>query len=177
MQVRGGWLRGGVAALLLGVALVAGSSPAQQEITAAAKAIEGKIMSPFCPGYLLPDCPSAEARQLRELIHRKVAAGESEQQVLGYLVGVYGASILAEPPKEGFNLLVWSLPFLAIVIGGVAIVLITLLWTRRQRLAQSAGAEPAAAAHELGREASNSSDQAHAALKRKLERELKDYEF
>ena len=155
---------------LLAVGIVASGAQSQSNVDVAAKEIGNKVMSPFCPGYLLPDCPSAEARQLRELIRRKVAAGESESKIFEYLIEVYGPSVQAEPSKKGFNLLVWVMPFLAIAIGGVALVLIAGVWTDRRR---------AAAATETGTPppSGERAEPANVALESKLDRELRDYDF
>ena len=159
------------AALALAVLVCAGAAPAGAQPTTKerADAISAKIMSPYCPGYLLIDCPSAEAKQLREIIRRKVIAGDSDEAILEYLVELEGPEVLAEPPKKGFNLLVWSLPFVALIIGGISVVLITGGWTQRRAASKESG-DP-----ESGK--TTSSGPTEAVLQSRMQRELDEFEY
>lgn len=115
----------GLAALALWVlvAAVPGANAAEPKTTVAE--VENAIMSPVCPGKLLVACPSAEGAQLRELVRRKVEAGETKEQIVQYFVEVYGPSVLPVPPAEGFFLTAWLLPFLALLSGiGVVFVFV-----------------------------------------------------
>ncbi|NIQ53391.1 MAG: cytochrome c-type biogenesis protein CcmH, partial [Gammaproteobacteria bacterium] len=47
--------------------------------------------------------------------------GDSEEEVLAYFVSKYGQWVLLDPPKEGFNLVVWLAP-LVLLIGGTAVL-------------------------------------------------------
>ena len=124
-------------ALLLAPALavlIAGA-PAQAapERKTTVDEVTGAIMSPVCPGKLLHDCPSAEGAQLRELVKRKVDAGETKDQIVRYFVDVYGISVLPKPPAEGFLLTAWLLP-LAALLGGFGVVIVMVrAWTVRAR--------------------------------------------
>ncbi len=93
--------------------------------------VSSAIMSPVCPGKLLHDCPSAEGAQLRELVRRKIFAGETKEQIVRYFVETYGQGVLPKPPAEGFYLTAWLLPFGGLLAGfGVVIVLVR-AWTGR----------------------------------------------
>lgn len=93
--------------------------------------VAGALMSPVCPGKLLHDCPSSEGAQLRELVRRKIFAGESKEQIVRYFVEVYGRDVLPKPPAEGFYLTAWLLPFGGVLAGfGVVFVLVR-SWTKR----------------------------------------------
>ena len=48
---------------------------------------------------------------------------ESEEEIFDFFVDRYGTSVLAQPPKSGFNLTVWIVPPL-ILLGGVALALV-----------------------------------------------------
>jgi cytochrome c-type biogenesis protein CcmH len=85
---------------------------------------------------------SPEAFQERAVIRTLVAQGETRQQIEHNLVESYGDAVLALPPAHGFNLFVYVVPPVLLVLG-VAMVLITLpRWRRRTRLAAG---EPTAA--------------------------------
>ncbi len=56
--------------------------------------------------------------------------GADENTILSKLKEKYGEMILAAPPAEGFNLLGWWMPFVALAIGLVAIRFIVVRWRR-----------------------------------------------
>ena len=57
------------------------------------------------------------AEPAREKLLAMVNAGESDAAILEAFVKEYGKRILLKPPAEGFNLLGWVMPFLAIALG------------------------------------------------------------
>src|SRR5690348_6775024 len=69
--------------------------------------------------------------QVSPSMHRDVmalvAGGYTAQDIIDAFVGVYGERVLMAPPAEGFNLLGWMAPFIA--LGGGAIVIVALLRT------------------------------------------------
>src|SRR4030095_15312046 len=74
---------------------------------------------------------SETAHQMKAIIRERLAAGESPEQVKAYFVEKYGTWILLSPPRQGFNLLVWIVPFAGLA-GGLALVLILVRrWSRR----------------------------------------------
>lgn len=92
------------------------------------------IMSPGCNYiYTLTNCPSVEAVELRKLVKSKLAKGETKEEIINYLVKLYGPRVLASPQKKGFFLLAWWVPYLAVIDGAIVIALIILVWRRRTR--------------------------------------------
>jgi cytochrome c-type biogenesis protein CcmH/NrfF len=55
------------------------------------------LMSPFCPGRILADCPSPDAATLRAWILVQEAAGRSREEVETELLGRYGEQLLSRP--------------------------------------------------------------------------------
>jgi cytochrome c-type biogenesis protein CcmH len=60
--------------------------------------------------------------------------GENTDAIKNYFVNQYGPQVLGEPPREGFNLMAWILPFVVLLGGGV------FLLTRGRKIMQSAQA-------------------------------------
>ena len=80
--------------------------------------------------------PAAKAPSSRELVRRKIFAGETKEQIVRYFVEVYGREVLPKPPAEGFYLTAWLLPFGGVLAGfGVVFVLVR-AWTRRPEEAE-----------------------------------------
>ncbi len=93
------------------------SSLSHQEIEQRAFEVEGYLMSPFCPGRLLRDCPSSGAHDLKIEIREAVATGEDPQIVRDLLIDKYGEDIRAAPLAQGFGLLAWITPFIFLLFG------------------------------------------------------------
>ena len=83
---------------------------------------------------VLSNCTHAECSSrsaMTAIIEQKLAQGESKEQIIDYFVSQYGEQVLSSPPKTGFNLVAWLLPFAAILAGGVVIYLSLKAWVRR----------------------------------------------
>jgi cytochrome c-type biogenesis protein CcmH len=72
------------------------------------------------------DC--ASATYIRNTIRRSLNEGKTEQTILASFVEQYGPRILPEPPREGFSLLGWIMPFAALLLGGGAVTYVLLRW-------------------------------------------------
>ena len=90
--------------------------------------LEGEVMCPVC-NTTLDQSSSPEARRIKALIAARIAAGDSKNEIKDVLVAEYGPSILAAPPKKGFNLLAWLLPFVALLGGGLVLGLLAWRWS------------------------------------------------
>jgi cytochrome c-type biogenesis protein CcmH len=92
--------------------------------------IAGALKCPVCQNISVADSPSDLAQQMRDLIQRKVAAGETREQILEYFVERYGEDVLLDPPGKGFNRLLWWGPAVVLAFG-LAVVGATLRgWLR-----------------------------------------------
>jgi cytochrome c-type biogenesis protein CcmH len=96
--------------------------------------IEGDVMCVACHESLsVAESPQADSE--RAYIRLLIAQGENEPQIERALVGQYGASVLALPPAHGFNLTVYILPPLILVIGIATLVITLPKWRRRAQAA------------------------------------------
>ena len=62
------------------------------------------------------------ARDLRILIRERLKAGDTDQQVLDFLVSRYGEYVLLRPTFSGKNMILWLLPLLLVVGAGGALI-------------------------------------------------------
>jgi len=85
------------------------------EVNAVAK----QLYCPVCENTPLDVCPTQACKDWRELIRQQLGDGWSEQQTLDYFAATYGPQVLAQPPANGFSALVWVLPILGLIGGGV----------------------------------------------------------
>lgn len=118
-------------AVLVGVALALSiAAPASAAPEDVANRISAEIMSPYCPGVTLHDCPSPEADALRERIRARAAAGWSDDRIMDELVAQYGDSIRAVPPADGGGIAAWLVPGLVALAGLGTAATLARRWTR-----------------------------------------------
>jgi cytochrome c-type biogenesis protein CcmH len=92
--------------------------------------VASELRCPVCQGLSIQDSPSELAVQMRSVVRDQLAAGKSPDEVKQYFVEKYGEWILLEPKAEGFNVLVYVLPILA-VVGGIAVITVAVRrWSR-----------------------------------------------
>lgn len=129
------WLLVLTAALALAAA---GVSPAIAAPEDTANRISSEIMSPYCPGVTLHDCPSKEADALRERIKRWAAAGWSEDRIIDELVSQFGPSIRAVPPADGGGIAAWVVPGLVALAGAAFAGVLAKRWTAQREAEREA---------------------------------------
>jgi cytochrome c-type biogenesis protein CcmH/NrfF len=115
------WRRTGAGLVLVWGLLAAGSALAEEpgfEPEGWAYKMAAELLSPFCPGRTLAECPSPNAESLRLWIITQEAAGRSRADVEEELYARYGDDIRSAPRAEGFGLTAYVLPILAFVAGG-----------------------------------------------------------
>lgn len=93
------------------------------------KAVASRLRCPVCQGESIQDSPAELATQMKTLVREQLAAGKTEAEVIAYFVTGYGEWIMLEPKAEGFNLLVYWLPVLFLVFGGIGIWTAVKRWT------------------------------------------------
>ena len=87
------------------------------------KEIAYLLMCPVCQGQSVGESNSNLAHDMKDIIRKQLEEGKSKEEILAYFVNSYGESILASPPPKGINWLLWLLPGVAIVFGGLGIIL------------------------------------------------------
>jgi cytochrome c-type biogenesis protein CcmH len=131
--------------VLVGAFVLAFVSPAHAAPEDVANDIAGEVMSPYCPGVTLHDCPSDAAIALRDRIEEWARQGWSRGRIMTTLEAEFGADIRARPPTSGRGLLAWLLPGLA-VAGGLAVAwLVARRWSKGR---EESSAGPAGSASE-----------------------------
>lgn len=130
--MRAGCLAG--LAVLVSVAVLAPPARGQQPATHVDERqvyeIAAQLRCVVCQNLSVADSPSEMASQMRAIVRERLAAGERPEQVIQYFVDRYGDWILLEPRRQGFTLLVWVAPIVAVVAGLVVVGFLVTRWTR-----------------------------------------------
>ena len=120
---------------------IAGAAPPVDERVV--HEVAAQLRCVVCQNLSVADSPSETANQMRQIIRERLAAGESPEQVREYFVQKYGQWILLSPPKAGFNLLVWVVPFVGLGAGLVLVAVVLRRWSRRPAAVPPTPVDPA----------------------------------
>ena len=91
-------------------------------INAQAVTVFDQMLSPFCPGRSLNDCPSQQAHDLKDQIRTQLRSGEPPEKILDGLFKEYGDQYRAVPKAQGFGIFAWLLPGIFLLLGVFAII-------------------------------------------------------
>jgi cytochrome c-type biogenesis protein CcmH len=99
-----------------------GSDPLADPVKEARVQKLGKALRcAVCQGVSIADSPASMARAQLDTVRELVAEGKSDQEIIDYFVARYGEWVLLEPPRHGFNWLVWLGP-IALIVGGAFVI-------------------------------------------------------
>lgn len=103
---------------------------------ARARELSRELRCMVCQNQSIDDSEAPLARDLRLLVRERIAAGDSNSQVIDFLVARYGQFVLLKPRFERETLLLWLLTPLALAGGGLA------LWLQVRRRRQTGREAP-----------------------------------
>jgi cytochrome c-type biogenesis protein CcmH len=90
--------------------------PAQE---AKAKALMETLRCLVCQGQSIADSDAEVAGDMRALVRQRIAAGESPDQIRGWMVQRYGDYVTYDPPFSWLTAPLWLLPVLLLGIGAL----------------------------------------------------------
>ena len=102
---------------------VEAGTPQDSAIEARTRDIASGLRCVVCQGLSIEDSPAELAREMRAIVREQVAAGRSREEIEAFFVARYGEFVLLEPRAEGFNLVVYALPIVALLVGAGVLLL------------------------------------------------------
>ena len=93
------------------------------KLEARARALSGELRCLVCQNESIDELRAELAHDIRMLVRQRIMAGESDKQILDFLVSRYGDFILLKPPLKPETMLLWGTPILLLICGGGAILL------------------------------------------------------
>ncbi len=87
-----------------------------------ARALSQELRCMVCQNQSIDDSDAPLAKDLRVLVRERLSAGDSDNQVIDFLVARYGEFVLLKPRVTAHTLLLWLAPFAALLIGGWGVI-------------------------------------------------------
>lgn len=110
-------------------------------LEARARDLSRELRCMVCQNQSIDDSEAPLARDIRILVRERLAKGDSDQQVIDYLVARYGEFVLLKPRLEWSTAILWGLPPVALFMGALALIIMA----RRQKAAPAETATLSAA--------------------------------
>lgn len=101
----------------------AGGGLAGDRLERRTESLTSRMRCPVCQGLSIADSPTPAALAMKARVEALLAAGYSEEQILGYFEASYGEFIRLAPKPGGLNLVVWMLPIVALVAAAAWLTL------------------------------------------------------
>jgi cytochrome c-type biogenesis protein CcmH len=112
-------------------ALVLAAPAAASEERPTASELESELVCPVCETTL--DTSNAPvALRMKAFIRARIAAGDTKSEIKAQLVDQFGPTVLAVPPRKGFDWIAWLLPLALLGVGAVLVGVLAWRWSRRR---------------------------------------------
>lgn len=92
------------------------------KLEARARELSRELRCMVCQNQSIDESEAPLARDLRLLVRERLTKGDTDQQVLDFLVVRYGAFVLLKPPLESRTIILWALPPVTLLAGAVGLV-------------------------------------------------------
>lgn len=120
-----------------------------REFEKRAQSLERNLICPICPGETLDQSFVQISQDMKRILREKLLEGQDEQQIKDFFVARYGVSVLAAPPRSGFNLVTWLVPPAGVAVGVVVLILVMRQMRRGSPAPVAAGVGGPASENEL----------------------------
>jgi cytochrome c-type biogenesis protein CcmH len=127
-----------VAALFLLIAIATSALAVQPDevlkdpaLEARARALSQQFRCMVCQNQSIDDSDAPLARDLRLLVRERLSTGDSDRQVMDFIVSRYGEFVLLKPVLQWHTALLWVLPPGLLLVGGAVLLVLS---RRRQPL-------------------------------------------
>ncbi len=95
---------------------------ADPALEARARALSAELRCMVCQNQSIDDSNADLAKDLRLLVRERLTDGDTDEQVLNYIVSRYGEFVLLKPRLSVRTVLLWGAPIMLIVAGGISLL-------------------------------------------------------
>lgn len=100
-----------------------------------ARDLSKRLRCLVCQNQSIDESDAELARDLRKIVRERLVAGDTDAEVIAYMVDRYGDWVLMKPPVKPKTYILWFGPAAILLIGGTGVA----LYLRRQRRAAAGG--------------------------------------
>lgn len=93
-----------------------------------ARSLESEFKCPVCRSQSIRQSRSFMAEDMKRRVRELIVQGRSDDEIREYFIARYGEWILLTPPRRGFSLAAYVLPFVAVVAGAAMLVFAARRW-------------------------------------------------
>jgi cytochrome c-type biogenesis protein CcmH len=94
---------------------------ADPKLEARAREVSQALRCVVCQNETIDESDAELAHDMRLLVRRRIATGDSNEQVIRYMVNRYGDFVLLKPRLTATTALLWLGPLIVLVLGGIAL--------------------------------------------------------
>jgi cytochrome c-type biogenesis protein CcmH len=94
---------------------------ADPALEARARSLSAELRCMVCQNQSIDDSNADLAKDLRLLVRERISDGDTDEEVLNYIVSRYGEFVLLKPRLSLRTILLWGAPVLLVAAGGVAL--------------------------------------------------------
>ncbi|MGO1160812.1 cytochrome c-type biogenesis protein [Brucella sp. C7-11G] len=88
-----------------------------------ARQISAELRCMVCQNESIDDSNAELARDLRILVRERLTSGDSDKQVVDFVVDRYGEFVLLKPRFNAQTAILWGFPVIVLLFGGIALML------------------------------------------------------
>ena len=112
------------------------------DFSARFRKLSDELRCPTCQGLSVKDSDAGFSNSIKDKIRELMKDGKSDKEILAYFVKRYGEWILRAPTKSGFNLVLWILPGVGILIGLFIVLFRSKRWVSQPQQEKLASLSP-----------------------------------
>ena len=105
-----------------GLAVDPGEALADPELEARARALSKELRCVTCQSQSIDDSDAPLARDLRLIVRERLSQGDTDEEVIAFVVARYGDYVRLKPAFRGDTLILWLAPGLILITGGVIMI-------------------------------------------------------
>ena len=105
-------------------------------LEARARTLSRELRCVVCQNESVDDSPAEVAHDIRRAVRERLVAGDTDRQVLDYMVARYGDYVLLDPPFKTRTLVLWLGTPAVLLLGAIG------LWLANRRRTAAAGPAP-----------------------------------
>ncbi len=92
-------------------------------LEARAGKLDVQLRCVVCQSQSIAESNAPLAKDLRLLVRERLTEGDTDEEVVAYMVERYGDYVLLKPPVQANTMFLWSFPFLALLAGAAGMFL------------------------------------------------------